>query len=103
MIWNHLGFGGFPTLRGPLRRNPESAGKTLTFSSTPIDVRLKGVGQWTFLLGCVRLGHRKTQNQDPPQPLPRFPPFRPKWEFRAISPGTPYGESDAGEDGHTPE
>ena len=33
--------------------------KSLTFPSTPIDVRRKGVAQWTFLLGCVRLGHRK--------------------------------------------
>ena len=69
----------------------------------PFDRSRKGVGRWIFLLGCVRLGHRKTQNQDPPQPLPRFPPFRPKWEFRAISPRTRYGESDVGEPGHAPE
>ena len=45
---------GFRRSGAPLRRNPESAGKTLTFPSTPIDVRRKGVAQWTFLLGCVR-------------------------------------------------
>ena len=94
---------GFRRSGAPLRRNPTPAGKKSNLSVYPFDRRREGVDTWTFLLGCVRLGHRKTQNQDPPQPLQRFPPFRPKWEFRAISPGTRYGESDAGEAGHSPE
>ena len=88
MVWHILGFGGVPTHLGPLRRNPEAAGKTLTFSSTPIDVRRKGVGQWTFLLGCVRLGHRKVRNQSLPQINTRFHPVRPKGEFSPLSAGT---------------
>ena len=69
----------------PLRRNPEYAGKTLTFSSTPIDVRRKWVGQWNFLLGCVSLGHRKVRNQSLPQINTRFLPVRPKGEFSPLS------------------
>ena len=103
MVWNHLGFGGVPTLRSPSPVKPKTRWRKVKVAVYLYDRSRKGVGRWIFLLGCVRLGHRKTQNQDPPHPLPRFPPFRPKWEFRAISPGTPYGESDAGEDGHTPE
>jgi hypothetical protein len=67
----------------------------------PHNRRRKGVDNWTFLLGCVRVGPRNTQNQDLPQLLIRFPLVRPKWEFRAISPETRDG--DAGEAGHTPE
>ena len=100
MVWHNLGLGGVPTLRAPLRRNPESAGKTLTFSSTPIDVHRKGVGQWTFLLGCVRLVHRKVRNQILPQINTRFLPVRPKGEFSPVSAGTHYRKSEAG---HTTE
>ena len=88
MVWHNLGFGGVPTLRAPLRRNPESAGKTLTFPSTPIDVRRKGVAQWTFLLACVRSGHRNLRNQSLPQIDTRFHPVRPNGEFSPLSAGT---------------
>ena len=40
---------------GNVRVFPADSG----FRRNPIDVRRKGVGQWTFLLGSVRLGHRK--------------------------------------------
>ena len=41
-------------------------------------------------------------NQLLSQVFTRLPSFRPKWEFRAISPGSRYGESAAGEPAHTP-
>ena len=94
---------GFRCSGSPLRRNHDPAGKKSKLLVYPFDRSRKGVGQWTFLLGCVRLGHRKTPKQDRPKPLQRFPPFRPKREFRAISPRTRYGESDVGEAGHAPE
>ena len=36
--------------------------KTLAFPSTPLYGRRKGVAQWNFLLGCVRVGHRYTNH-----------------------------------------
>jgi len=40
------------------------------------------------------------ENEDPPQPLQRFPLVHPEQEFSAISLETRYAESDAG---HTPQ
>ena len=101
MVWHNLGLGGVRRSGATLRRNPESAGKTLTFPSTPIYVRRKGVAQWTFLLGCVRLGHRNMRNQILPQIDTRFHPVRPKGEFSPLRAETHYRESEAGEAGHT--
>ena len=50
--------------------------KTLAFPSTPIDVRRKGVAQWIFLLGWVRLVTRYNKNTHMPQLLQRFRPDR---------------------------
>ena len=36
--------------------------KTLAFPSTPLYGRRKGVAQWNFLFGCVRVGHRYMEN-----------------------------------------
>jgi hypothetical protein len=101
MVWHHLGFGGIPTLRSPALEKPYSRWRNVKLLIYAHNRRRKGVDNWKFLLGSVRVGPRNIQNQDLPQLVTRFPPVRPKWEFRAISPETRDG--DAGEAGHTPE
>ena len=50
-----------------------------------LERRRKGVCQWIFLLGCVRLGHRNMGNQLLSQVVTRLPLVRPKWEFSPLS------------------
>src|SRR5664279_4690776 len=94
---------GFRRSGAPLRRNPSPAGEKPVFFVYHRYRRRKGVDKWIFLLACVRVVHRSTQNQYLPQLFTRFLPARPKWEFRVASPETRYREDGTGEAGHTPE
>ena len=67
MLWHHLDFFGFQHLGAPLRRNPDPVGKSQPVSSLPHGRGRKGVDPWTFLLGCVRVDHRNTVNQNLPR------------------------------------
>ena len=62
--------------------------KTLAFSSTSLYERRKGVAQWNFLLGCVRLGHRYMENTLISQVATIMPPFTPNRQFSPITPHT---------------
>src|ERR1043165_6716261 len=53
-----------------------SAGPPL--SSTPIDIIWIGVARWTFVLGCVWLGHRFITNHICAQTVTRSYPVPPK-------------------------
>ena len=62
--------------------------KTLAFPSTPLYGRRKGVAQWNFLLGCVRVGHRYMENTLISQVVTSLPPFTPNRQFSPITPHT---------------
>ena len=59
MAWHNLGFGGVPTLRCPASAKPRIRWENPNVFVYPLELRRKGVGKWTFWLGCVRLGPRK--------------------------------------------
>ena len=62
--------------------------KTLAFPSTPLYERRKGVAQWNFFLGCVRVGHRYMENTLTTQVVTSLPPFTPNRQFSPITPHT---------------
>ena len=47
----------------PFRRNPNLDRKLSNFTVHPLDRHRKRVDMWTFLLGYVRVGHRKMGDQ----------------------------------------
>ena len=51
--------------------------KTLAFPSTPLHERRKGVAQWNFLLGCVKVGHSYMENTKYILTLAKIPPRLP--------------------------
>ena len=81
---HNLGLGGFPTLRGSDSTKTQIRWKNPNVFVYPLEWRRKGVGQWTFLFGCVRLVHRKVGNQSLPQINTIFHPIRPKREFSLL-------------------
>ena len=66
MVWNNLGFGGVFDASEPRFGETLDPLEKVKVPVYPFEQSRKGVGQWTFLLGCVRLGHRNIQNQDSP-------------------------------------
>ena len=62
--------------------------KTLAFPSTPLYGRRKGVAQWNFLLGFVRVGHRYMENTLISKVVTSLPPFTPNRQFSPITPHT---------------
>ena len=66
-----VGFCGISMLQSPASVKPKPWWK-IKLPIYPFDRSRKGVDQWTFLLGCVRVGHRNMGNQKYSQDSLRF-------------------------------
>ena len=73
--------------QSPASVKPWHVDRKVNCSVYPFHQRRKGVSQWNFLFGCVRVGHRYMENQYLPHVLIRFAKVRLKGEFRAVAEG----------------
>ena len=69
----------------PLRRNPSPAGVEPNLSLTSLTEALKRLAMCNYLLGCVRVDTRKSQDNGMTQLFTRFPLVSLFREFRASS------------------
>ena len=80
MLGSYTKFGGIPMPRSAVSYETLIRGPRIVY---PLDILRMGVARWTFLLVCVRLGHRIITNHAWAHAVTRSYPVPPK---RGVSP-----------------